>query len=106
MKKIAEKITNNSVIVLVISLLLFIVSIFGYVNTRVNYDILVYLPDTIETIKGENILTDEFGLGSYAFVMTNDRDSEQILALEEKIKDIKNVKEVCSIAEVLGTTIP
>lgn len=70
MKKIAEKITNNSVIVLVISLLLFIVSIFGYVNTRVNYDILVYLPDTIETIKGENILTDEFGLGSYAFVMT------------------------------------
>ena len=55
MKKIAEKITNNSVIVLVISLLLFIVSIFGYVNTRVNYDILVYLPDTIETIKGENI---------------------------------------------------
>ena len=106
MKKIAEKITNNSVIVLVISLLLFIVSIFGYVNTRVNYDILVYLPDTIETIKGENILTDEFGLGSYAFVMTNDRDSEQILALEEKIKDIKNVKEVCSIADVLGTTIP
>ena len=54
MKKIAEKITNNSVIVLVISLLLFIVSIFGYVNTRVNYDILVYLPDTIETIKGES----------------------------------------------------
>ena len=106
MKKIAEKITNNSVIVLVISLLLFIVSIFGYVNTRVNYDILVYLPDTIETIKGENILTDEFGLGSYAFVMTNDRDSEQILALEEKIKDIKNVKEVCSIANALGTTIP
>lgn len=106
MKKIAEKITNNSVIVLVISLLLFIVSIFGYVNTRVNYDILVYLPNTIETIKGENILTDEFGLGSYAFVMTNDRDSEQILALEEKIKDIKNVKEVCSIADVLGTTIP
>lgn len=106
MKKIAEKITNNSVIVLVISLFLFIVSIFGYVNTRVNYDILVYLPDTIETIKGENILTDEFGLGSYAFVMTNDRDSEQILALEEKIKDIKNVKEVCSIADVLGTTIP
>lgn len=106
MKKIAEKITNNSVIVLVISLLLFIVSIFGYVNTRVNYDILVYLPNTIETIKGENILTDEFGLGSYAFVMTNDRDSEQILALEDKIKDIKNVKEVCSIADVLGTTIP
>ena len=106
MKKIAEKITNNSVIVLVISLLLFIVSIFGYVNTRVNYDILVYLPDTIETIKGENILTEEFGLGSYAFVMTNDKDSEQILALEDKIKDIKDVKEVCSIADVLGTTIP
>ena len=58
MKKIAEKITNNSILVLVISILLFIVSIFGYVNTRVNYDILVYLPDTIDTIKGENILID------------------------------------------------
>ena len=106
MKKIAEKITNNSILVLVISLLLFIVSIFGYVNTRVNYDILVYLPDTIDTIKGENILTDEFGLGSYAFVMTGKKDSEQILELEDKIKDISAAKEVYSIADVLGTTIP
>lgn len=106
MKKIAEKITNNSILVLVISILLFIVSIFGYVNTRVNYDILVYLPDTIDTIKGENILTDEFGIGSYAFVMTGEKDSKQILELEDKIKDINAVKEVYSIADVLGTTIP
>ena len=85
MKKIAEKITNNSILVLVISILLFIVSIFGYVNTRVNYDILVYLPDTIDTIKGENILTDEFGIGSYAFVMTSSiplRRSRLIAALK------------------------
>ena len=77
-----------------ISILLFIVSIFGYVNTRVNYDILVYLPDTIDTIKGENILTDEFGIGSYAFVMTGEKDSKQILELKnEFICDCKPINE-------------
>lgn len=106
MKRIADKITNNGILILVVSFILLIVSVFGYINTRVNYDILVYLPDSIETIKGENILTDDFGLGSYAFVMVDNKSSNYILNLEDKIKDIKNVNAVYSVADVIDTTIP
>ena len=106
MKRIADKITNNSILILIVSFILLIVSVFGYINTRVNYDILVYLPDSIETIKGENILTDDFGLGSYAFVMVDNKSSNYILNLEDKIKNIKNVNAVYSVADVSDTTIP
>ena len=106
MKRIADKITNNGILIIIVSFILLIVSIFGYINTRVNYDILVYLPDSIETIKGENILTDDFGLGSYAFVMVDNKSSNYILNLEDKIKDIKNVNAVYSVADVIDTTIP
>lgn len=106
MKRIADKITNNGILILIVSFILLIVSVFGYINTRVNYDILVYLPDSIETIKGENILTDDFGLGSYAFVMVDNKSSKYILNLEDKIKGIKNVNAVYSVADVIDTTIP
>ena len=106
MKRIADKITNNGILILIVSFILLIVSVFGYINTRVNYDILVYLPDSIETIKGENILTDDFGLGSYAFVMIDNKSSNYILNLEDKIKNIKNVNAVYSVADVIDTTIP
>lgn len=106
MKKFAKNITNHPFMVLVISVILFIISIFGYVNTRINYDILVYLPDSIETIKGEKILTDDFGLGSYTFVMVDNKSSLDILNLEEKIKDIKGVNAIYSVADIIDTTIP
>ncbi len=106
MKRFAKSVTNHPFIVLIISVLLFIISIFGYINTRINYDILVYLPDSIETIKGEKILTDDFGLGSYAFVMVDNKSSLDILNLEEKIKDIKGVNAIYSVADIIDTTIP
>ena len=106
MKKIANFISEHNLLILVVSLLLLIPSVIGYVNTRINYDILVYLPDDIETIKGEEVLTDDFGLGSYAFVMMDMKDPYKVLKLEEKIKKIEGVNKVFSIADVVGTTIP
>ena len=90
MKFFSKFVSNHNILILVISLLLLIPSIIGYVNTRINYDILVYLPEEYETIKGERILTDDFGLGSYAFVMY----------------DMTDVKKVFSINDVIGSTIP
>ena len=106
MKKIANYISNHSGLVLVISLLLLIPAIIGYVNTRINYDILVYLPDSVDTIKGENILTDDFGLGAYAFVMVDSTNSRNILNLEKDIKKINGVNAVVSLADITDTTIP
>lgn len=106
MKKFAKFIANHSVLILVISFLLLVPAIYGYVNTRINYDILVYLPDSVDTIKGENILTDDFGLGAYAFVMVDSSNNKKMLDLEKDIKKIEGVNAVVSIADTTDTLIP
>lgn len=106
MKKIADYIVNHTKLILVISLLLLVPATIGYVKTRINYDILVYLPDSVDTIKGENILTEDFGLGSYAFVMVKDKSNSEILKLESKIKKIEGVNKVISAADILDSGVP
>ena len=106
MKKFAKFIANHSVQILVISFLLLVPAIYGYVNTRINYDILVYLPDSVDTIKGENILTDDFDLGAYAFVMVDSSNNKKTLDLEKDIKKIEGVNAVVSIADATDTLIP
>lgn len=105
MKKIGNFIVNHSVLIIIISLLLLVPAIFGFIKTRINYDILVYLPDDVETVKGEKILTDDFGIGSYAFIIVDNMSNNDILKLEKKISKVKGVNEVISEADVLGTTI-
>ena len=105
MKKLSKFITNNSKLIIIISILLLIPAIFGYVKTRINYDVLVYLPDNVETVKGEKILTDDFGIGSYAFIIVDNMSNSDILKLENKIRKIEGINQVISEADVLGTTI-
>ena len=106
MKKFADFISKKYLFILIIGLILLIPAAIGFMNTRINYDILVYLPKNVDTIKGQKILTEDFGIGSYAFVMVDMKDSYKVLKLEDKIKEIDNVNKVFSIADVLGTTIP
>ena len=106
MKKISKFITNNSKLIVIISILLLIPALIGYVHTKINYDILVYLPKDIETIKGQNILTYDFKTGAFSFVFVDNKKAVDVLKLEEKIKDIKGVNKVFSIYDVTDTTIP
>lgn len=106
MKKFADFITKKHILVLIIGLLLMVPALIGYINTKINYDILVYLPENIDTIKGERILTEDFGIGSYAFVMIDTKDNYKVLKLEDKVRKIKGVNKVFSEADILGTTIP
>ena len=105
MKKIGKFITEHSLLIVIISLVLLIPAMIGFISTKTNYDILVYLPEDIETVQGQNILTDEFNLGAFSFVIT-DADSYNILQMEENIKKIDGVNQVISIADVTDTTIP
>ena len=106
MKKIADNICQHKSLVLIITSILFLLSLIGTYLTKINYDILVYLPSNIETVKGQNILTEDFNMGSYAFVLTDNMSSKDILQLEENIKNIEGVNEVVSIYDLVGTTIP
>ena len=106
MKKVSKFITNHSFLIVLLSVLLLIPATLGYINTKVNYDILVYLPEDIETIKGQDILTDEFGIGAFSFVTVDNMSNHDILKLENKIKDIAGVNEVLSVADITDETIP
>ena len=106
MKKIFKWISNHNISILLISIVLLIPAIIGFIKTRVNYDILIYLPEDIDTIKGQEILTNEFNIGSYAFVMTKNKTALEMLNLEKEIKEIDNVVEVFSIYDLAGTSVP
>ena len=105
MKKVGNYIVNHSLLIIIVSLILLIPAVFGFIKTRINYDILVYLPDDVETVKGEKILTEDFGIGSYAFIIVDNMSNSDILKLEKKISKVDGVNEVISEADVLGTTI-
>ena len=106
MLKFAEKICKHKKIILIISLLLLIPSFIGMQSTRINYDILAYLPENVDTVQGENILTNEFNMGSYSIVITENMSIKDIQKLEDKFKKLDNVEKVASIADVLGSNIP
>lgn len=106
MKKFGEFICKYRRIILIIAVLLLIPSLIGMKLTRINYDILVYLPDDIETIQGENILSDEFNMGAFSVIVLDNMSTKEILNLEDKIKEIDNVQMAISTADVLGTSIP
>lgn len=81
-------------------------AIIGYIATKVNYDLLVYLPSDIETIEGQEILTDEFGMGAFSVAVVEKMPAKQQLDLEEKIRSLDEVNQVISLADLTGTAIP
>ncbi len=106
MKKISKWISEHSKHIVIISILLLVPAVLGYINTKINYDILIYLPEDIETVEGQNILTEKFGIGAFSFVITDKSSSLDLLDLEDKIKEIAHVNKVLSVADLTDKTIP
>lgn len=106
MKKFGEFICKNRITILLITAVLMLLSLVGIYKTKINYDILVYLPKDIETVIGENILTEDFNMGSFSIITTNDMSPKEILNLEEEIKKISGVGKVMSLYDAIGTEIP
>lgn len=106
MNKFGDFVCKHKILILIIALIMLVPSLVGYVKTKVNYDILVYLPSDIETLKGEKILTDDFNMGAFSVVVTDNMDDKDVLNLEDKFSKIKGVEHVASINDVTGTTIP
>ncbi len=105
-KRIGSFVVKYRIGVVILSLLLLIPSLFGYLETRVNYDILVYLPEDIETMRGQKILEDDFEMGSFAICCVDNMQPKDILKLEETFKNIEGVNKVISANDLIGTTIP
>lgn len=106
MLKFGEKVCKYKRLILIISLLILIPSAIGMIATRVNYDILVYLPEDIETIKGENILSEQFNMGSFSVIIVEDMKTKDIQKLEDKIRELDNVEKVIGVSDLLGANVP
>ena len=106
MNKFANFIVRHKIFFLILSLLLIIPSIIGFVKTKTNYDILVYLPSDIETLKGQKILTDDFKMGAFSVSVVENINDKELVKLEDQIREIPCVNEVVTINDITGTTIP
>ncbi len=92
--------------ILVLSFLLLIPAGIGYFKTRVNYDILSYLPEEIETMEGQDILLKEFGTGAFSFVVVEGMEDKDLQELADKIDEIPHVKRVVWYGTVGNNTLP
>lgn len=106
MRKISDFICKHRWMIVILSVLLLIPATLGYIATRVNYDLLVYLPSDIETIKGQNIMTEEFGTGAFSIAVLQDMPAREALKLEDDIRAVDTVNQVISINDITGATIP
>ncbi|MCI6534132.1 MAG: MMPL family transporter, partial [Lachnospiraceae bacterium] len=92
--------------ILIISILLLIPSVLGYVNTRVNYDVLTYLPDDIETMQGQEIMTDDFGIGAFSMFIVDGMEDKDVAALKAKIEKVDHVANVLWYDSIADISIP
>ena len=106
MQKISDFICRHRWAIVLSSILLMIPAVLGYLATKINYDLLVYLPSDIETIKGQEIMTEEFGTGAFSVAVLENMPTKETLKLEDEIREVESVKQVLSLADLTGTTIP
>ena len=88
--------------ILALSVILLIPSVIGYLNTRINYDILYYLPKDIETMKGQDILLEDFGKGAYGIFVCDDLSTAEQIKLEEKLSKVEHVSSVICYSSLTG----
>lgn len=106
MEKLGKVIVKLRIPILILSFLLLIPSAIGYFNTRVNYDILYYLPNEIETMQGQDILMDDFNKGAYAMVVVQNMDTKSTDRLIKKVENVDHVAQVISYTGIVGEDVP
>lgn len=106
MKKFAKGIVKCRVMILILAVALLIPSAIGYFNTRINYDVLTYLPKDIETMVGQDILLDQFGVGSFSMYIAEGMDARDVSALKAKIEQVDHVDSVLWYDSFMDLSIP
>ena len=106
MLKFSKAVVKYRIPILILALVLLFPSCLGMARTRVNYDMLDYLPDSMETVKGQNILMDEFGKGAFSFVIVEGMSDKDVAALEASIEAVPHVDTVLWYDDVFSTGVP
>ena len=106
MVNFGKKVVKYRVLILILGVLLLIPSVFGYLNTRVNYDVLTYLPDNIETMKGQDILVNDFGTGAFSMFIVDGMEEKDVAELKEKIEKVDHVSNVIWYDSIADISVP
>ena len=92
--------------ILILSIILLIPAVWGYVNTRINYDVLTYLPEDIETMQGQEIMTNDFGIGAFSMLMVDGMEDKEIVKLKEKVEKVDGVENVLWYDSLADISVP
>lgn len=106
MERIAKLVTKKPKLVIIVALLLLIPSIFGYIFTDVNYDVLSYLPGNIDSVKGEEVLSEVYSVDSTTIVIVKNMQPRMVVKLKEKIAEVENVSNVLWSDNIIDTAVP
>ena len=106
MVNFGKKVVKYRVLILILGVLLLIPSVFGYLHTRVNYDVLTYLPDNIETMKGQDILVNDFGIGAFSMFIVDGMEEKDVAKLKEKIEKVDHVANVIWYDSISDISVP
>lgn len=106
MVKVGKKIVKFRVPILILSIILLIPAVWGYVNTRINYDVLTYLPEDIETMQGQEIMTNDFGIGAFSMLMVDGMEDKEIVKLKKKVEKVDGVENVLWYDSLADISVP
>ena len=106
MVKVGKWIARHRILMLIIGFLLVIPSAIGMAKTRVNYDLLSYLPEHLETVKGQDILVDEYGMGAFSMVVVENMEMKDVQKLKEQFCEVPHVKDVLWYDDVADISLP
>ena len=106
MQNFGKAVVKARYVILVVAFLLLIPSLIGYKATRINYDMLTYLPSTIDTMKGQKILEDDFGTGAISMVIVEGKSDKEVVALKKKIEKVDHVKKVLWYDSFADISVP
>lgn len=104
--KFSKAIVKWRIPILIITLLLMIPAVFGMISTRINYDMLTYLPDNIDTVIGQDELLNEFGKGAFSMIIVEDMSDEDVASLKSQIEDVDHVESVIWYNSIADLSVP
>ena len=104
--KFGKAVTGKRRLILIVAVLLLIPSVLGMMATRINYDVLDYLPDNIETMKGQDILMEDFGKGGFSMVMVEGMQKKDVAHLKDRIEDVDHVESVIWYDSIMDISVP
>ena len=106
MIKVGKWIAKHKILIIIIGIILLIPAYLGMAATKINYDVLSYLPDTLETVEGQDIMVDQFGMGAFSMIVVEDMELKDVAALKEKVEAVDHVKKVLWYDSVLDVSVP